>query len=933
MPADTFSRTSGIRTGTATPERPATSLPPFGLREHDVSRNSMSLGKKTVVLFLVLGISFCVGSYAALKMTIFPAFEDFERESSTEAVARVMRTLDAELRALEIMNIEYSAWDETHEYALGRLPQYADDYLDPAYWHSININMMLIFDAAGNQLFAHLGHPTSGGDLEPGEELLEMLGADHPLITHESVSGSKKGLLRTRSGVMQVVSYPILTSEGSGPIAGSLVVGQFLTDRRIAEFGQRATATVSLHSIDEIGAPPRVIQARRILLDSDAAQHFDTDGDIVRGYKTLRDLTGKPVALLEVSEPRRITRIGTRTIRTAMMFLAAASAIFLLAALMFMQRLIAAPVKRLTNQILAIRRTGDLKTNTQVNRSDEVGVLAGEFQQLTSQLNRAREDLEQARDEALAMSKAKSEFLARMSHEIRTPMNGVLGMTELLQCTDLDSKQRRFAETIYGSAESLLQIINDILDISKIEAGKIELDIAPFNLRQLVEECLDMLAELAHSKGLELIGAIPSDAHVFVQGDPVRLRQVLVNLISNAVKFTEEGEIVVRVVEVRRHSDSIEYRFEVEDTGVGIRPDSLKKIFEPFSQEDVSTTRRYGGTGLGLSISKQLIELMDGDIGVESTPGHGCTFWFTAKLKHDREPAQPRAAESLDGKRALVVDDNQSNRESLRHQLESWGVLVEEVRNGAEAISILQERSSSEDPFDVMLLDMNMPEVDGLELARTVRRMSRYRRVPLIMLSSMSGADVDDERGEVGLDAWLTKPVRQSRLLEALISLFSRPGVDTSRDEASRIHRGDDGDTEAGALRVLLADDNKVNLAVAEAMLHALGHDVTLVTNGHEAVEMFRSREFDIVLLDCRMPKMDGYEATRAMREWERRHDRPPTPIIALTANALEGDRERCMASGMDDYLSKPFTIDELADILGSNDRAGEKTDLATAGS
>ncbi|MDH3532118.1 MAG: response regulator [Gammaproteobacteria bacterium] len=882
----------------------------------------MSLRKKTFLLFLLLGISFGVGSYAVLQSEVVPAFEDFERESAEEALMRVMRTLESDLRALQIMNVEYSLWDQTYAFANGQMPEYADENLDPAYWHSVNIHLMGIFDAQGNELYALLSDPESGAALSVRDELHITATSGHPLLSHDDIDDSLQGIIQTKRGLLQLVSYPILTSEGDGPIAGSLVVGQFLTAARLEELGERATAQVSLYPA--AAADSAVSAWLSATIESGGGvtvPYVDTAGDAVRAVWQLIDIYGKPAAILEVTEPRRIAEIGNKSIRTTMIALAIASAVFLLAALLFLQRLITAPIAKLTDQILQIKSSGDLSVDIGSQRADEIGVLANEFGQLTRKLGDVQIDLEAARDEALAMSRAKTEFLARMSHEIRTPMNGVLGMTELLRDTSLDDKQQRFAKTIYESGESLLHIINDILDIAKIEAGKIELDIAPFNLQNLVEECLDLLAESAHNKGLELVGGIPGDTHVHVRGDPVRLRQVLMNLVGNAVKFTEHGQVIVRLKMLDSAAGVAQYRFEIEDTGVGISPENAERIFEPFTQEDGSFTRQHGGTGLGLSISKQLVELMGGEIGVRSSPGAGCTFWFTTALTKDQVPAPDPQLKLLAEKPALVVDDNETNREILRHQLEGWGMQARVASSGSEALTMLADMASRRSSLDIMLLDMAMPGMDGLQLARAIRKNPAYGHVPLIMLSSISRANVVQEQSTGGPDDWLAKPVRQTRLRDALVSLLNR-GAAEQRADAKGRGADDSGSNDAArGLRVLLVDDNEVNLAVGQAMLNALGHQITVAMDGAEAVAKCEEQSFDIVLMDCRMPGMDGFEATQAIRDRARERGRNPAPIIALTAHALQGDRERCLAAGMSDYLSKPFTKQQLCSILDANTR------------
>ncbi len=864
-----------------------------------------------LALFLALGLAICAASYLALRLAVLPTFEEFERQAAANGLSRIESLFESRLEALKVLNVEYSAWDDTVDYMKGEYDELVEEELSPGYWNSINISALAVFDRSEELHYGWILDPEDGTQ-HPFEAMqIEPIGSGHVLAGHESASSYVTGLLRTTAGAMIVASFPILNSEGRAPIHGTLTIGQFLTDELVADLGRHATIDLSIHVMGEKGLPSHIVAAFREYPNDDTT--IVAYSEFVHGLKVLRDVHGDPAAVVEIRQPRRISRIGVDTIRTTMLFLAIGSLGFLLAALFFTRRLIVSPIHRLTEKIVRIRQTGKLDFDAGDARADEVGVLAMSFEDLTAGLRHTREELEAARDEALSMSKAKSEFLARMSHEIRTPMNGVLGMTELLQNTSLDDKQERFARTIYSSAESLLHIINDILDISKIEAGKLELDIAPFNLRLMVEECLDLLADSAHRKNLELIGSLPTDTHVLVEGDSLRLRQILINLLSNAVKFTHDGEIIVRVEQKDIDAGRIACRFEVTDTGVGVDPGNVDKLFDPFTQEDGSTTRRFGGTGLGLSICKQLVDLMDGEIGVESQPGDGCTFWFSVPLIRDDAAPEQMNTELLAGKRVLIVDDNDTNLETLQHQLDSWRMRVEPASSGPEALGLLGSNVRADRPFDAVLLDMNMPEMDGMQVAAAIRRLEEYAAVPVIVLSSISAIDAGDGRDISEIDAWLTKPVRQSRLFEALSSHIGRP-----RRTAKILGEPPEplpatNDSANSDLRVLLAEDNPVNQMVAVGMLNELGHDTTVVADGEEAVEAFREGDFDLVLMDCQMPVLDGFKATMSIRRWEQEQERPPTTIVALTANALSGDRERCLAAGMDDYISKPVSLEELA--------------------
>jgi two-component system sensor histidine kinase/response regulator len=532
-------------------------------------------------------------------------------------------------------------------------------------------------------------------------------------------------------------------------------------------------------------------------------------------------------------------------------------------------------------------------------------------------MNKNRE-LEAAYRKAEEATRAKSEFLANMSHEIRTPMNGVLGMLSLLKETSLSREQAHYTNTAHDSAEALLTIINDILDFSKIEAGKLEFEQLDFDLIHLIEDVMEMHAENAHNKHLELVSIIPQEIQHCVSSDPTRLRQLLNNLLSNAVKFTESGEVTLRVKRLEQAQDSNLYLFEVSDTGFGIPPEAQQRIFESFTQADGSTTRHYGGTGLGLAICKQLVNLFGGEIGFKSSQGEGSTFWFSAHLQNtEMESPSCVAGNVFPGMHTLVIDDNETSRYALYKLLHAWGMQVQVVDNAGGALQALNRAMEDNRHYNLILVDQEMPGTDGVTLMRYIRENPRLNAVKSILMCQSLRPETKELASQVGFDSLITKPIRQ-KYLHDVIAVVMGYAVQQHEESGKSVFGVNTALlTEQNLGSVLLVEDNLVNQKVAKGMLKKLGCQVEIADNGQVAYEKMKKKSYQLVLMDCQMPILDGYAATTMIRNRERDLDLPHTPIVAMTAHAMEGDRETCMDAGMDDYLSKPVKLISLRAMLG----------------
>lgn len=873
-----------------------------------------SIKYRVIVLLLALTIIYVLLTTIILRTGMLQTFTNLEQEFADQNADRVDQYIMSELDRIDDFSVDWSYWTETQQFMLGNDPDYAASNLTDDAPVLINVNILAFIDLQNNLVWGGVFESETAAPL-PFEDHFELpISASPKIFQHDELLSITKGIVSGPGPAMILASRPILNNTYGGPIAGTLVIGRLMDEHFINEMNENLSIDAKVHTLTDNGLNPDLEFALAALSKTSDSGSVDSETKNLQ-FNRYYDIYDEPAFILEIASERRILDIGNNTVNTAITLMVVSLLIFIFAILIMLERLIIRPVRQLKDHIHKMQEDQDLSQHITMTRTDEFGEMAREFNVLTSKLNDSKVESEAARKAAISASSAKSDFLATMSHEIRTPMNGVLGMADLLLATKpLSLEQEQYVRTINHSGGSLLKILNDILDFSKIEAGKFILEDTEFSLCEVLEDSAELLAYEIQSKGLDFIIDIPPELQNRFIGDVGRIRQIVLNLLSNATKFTDTGYICLRAKCIADDKDKVLVHIEIEDSGIGILEANQGKLFRSFTQEDASTTRKFGGTGLGLAVTKQLAELMDGEVGFQSTPQIGSTFWTQIPLELVPGNTDTRQG-SLTGYTAILQPTESLNAKVLETQLKYWGAHVHIMQDGAEITETTNTLiAASPEKRIILFLDSAICGSQARLELKALRENFTTEKLEFILLNPVTKQFTELELLEHASPILLGVPVR----INSLYSCFKdkKPTIETQPTPTHIIESESINALLSADLRVLLVEDNTVNVMVAKNMLKKLGCDVTVAVNGQEAVDLCLTDTFDIVLMDCSMPVMDGFEATQILRQAELDNKTERLTIIALTANAMEGDRERCLEIGMDDFLPKPISIKTLSEKL-----------------